>query len=284
MSTARFSFARRIALIAAAAAVPMAGFGLAPLANAQTPQPMAPCDPGTSSIIWDGVKNVDPINKGTNRLVVWPNGDQSRGWAVHEGAKPAVDQNLLVVPTVREGGIECANLLDDGAPNYFKHAYDQIGRLPLGNQGQAADWVLAINSADNRGQSQMHIHLTKLDPTARGDIDQAVKQAKVAADEYGWLDAVIDVRGHDDNSQPEKSPRGYRAWNARSIDQNFFDKLNNMIVQPLQRSGKDVGMRNEVLLITKNHQGPGFIVLASDKKSGMTPYGVDNVERLLDKG
>lgn len=34
----------------------------------------------------------------------------------------------------------------------------------------------------------------------------------------------------------------------------------------------------------KNHQGPGFIELASDEKSGLAPFGVNNIERLLDKG
>ena len=85
-------------------------------------------------------------------------------------------------------------------------------------------------------------------------------------------------------------PYGGSQWNygmnqrLDNIDQNFFAALNSQIVAPLKKSGADVGMNNETLLITKNHQGPGFIVLASDEKSGITPAGVNNIERLLDKG
>lgn len=283
-TTNRIGFVRRFALIAAAASVPAMGLAVAPTAGAQAAE-FGPCGkPGDNVAIWKDVKTATPQHKNGAIDVVFPGGDRSRGFAVREGHHPAQLTDLLVIPTARETGIECDNLLDANAPRYFKDAFDYVGTLPLGNQGQSPDWALGINSADNRGQDQLHIHVTLLDPTARADIDQAVKNHKVTKDAKGWKDSVIGVRGHTQTDQIEKSPHGYRAWNTDNIDQNFFATLNTDIVAPLKKAGADVGMNNETLLITKNHQGPGFIVLASDEKSGLAPFGVNNIERLLDKG
>lgn len=283
-TTNRIGLVRRFALIAAAAAVPAMGLAVAPTAGAQAAE-FGPCGkPGDNVAIWKDVKTATPQHKNGAIDVVFPGGDRSRGFAVREGHHPAQLTDLLVIPTARETGIECNNLLDANAPHYFKDAFDYVGTLPLGNQGQSPDWALGINSADNRGQDQLHIHVTLLDPTARADIDQAVKNHKVTKDAKGWKDSVIGVRGHTQTDQIEKSPHGYRAWNTDNIDQNFFAALNTDIVAPLKKAGADVGMNNETLLITKNHQGPGFIVLASDEKSGLAPFGVNNIERLLDKG
>lgn len=283
-TTNRIGLVRRVALIAAAAAVPAMGLAVAPTAGAQAAA-FGPCGNVNDKVdLWKDVRYATPAHKDGAIDVVFPGGDKSRGYAVRQGHHPAQLTDLLVIPTARETGIECDNLTDSDAPHYFKDAHDYVGTLPLGNQGQSPDWALGINSADNRGQDQLHIHITLLDPTARADIDQAVKNHKVTKDEKAWKTSVIGVRGHTQAGPIEKSPHGYRAWNTDNIDQNFFAALNSQIVAPLKKSGADVGMNNETLLITKNHQGPGFIVLASDEKSGITPAGVNNIERLLDKG
>ena len=283
-TTNRIGFARRFALITAAAAVPVMGLVVAPTAGAQATE-FGPCGNVHDNVdLWKDVKYATPKHKDGAIDVVFPGGDKSRGYAVRQGHHPAQLTDLLVIPTARETGIECDNLLEANAPHYFKDAFEEASILPPGNQGQAPDWALGINSADNRGQDQLHIHVTLLDPTARADIDQAVKNHKVTKDEKAWKTSVIGVRGHTEKGPIETSPRGYRAWNTDNIDQNFFAALNIQIVAPLKKAGADVGMNNETLLITKNHQGPGFIVLASDEKSGLAPFGVNNIERLLDKG
>ncbi len=283
-TTNRIGFARRFALITAAAAVPVMGLVVAPTAGAQATE-FGPCGNVHDNVdLWKDVRYATPKHKDGAIDVVFPGGDKSRGYAVRQGHHPAQLTDLLVIPTARETGIECDNLLEANAPHYFKDAFEEASILPPGNQGQAPDWALGINSADNRGQDQLHIHVTLLDPTARADIDQAVKNHKVTKDEKAWKTSVIGVRGHTEKGPIETSPRGYRAWNTDNIDQNFFAALNIQIVAPLKKAGADVGMNNETLLITKNHQGPGFIVLASDEKSGLAPFGVNNIERLLDKG
>lgn len=283
-TTNRIGFARRVALIAAAVAVPAIGVAVAPTAGAQATE-FGPCGNVHDNVdLWKDVRYATPAHKDGAIDVVFPGGDKSRGYAVRQGHHPAQLTELLVIPTARETGIECDNLTEAGAPHYFKDAFEQVSILPPGNQGQAPDWALGINSADNRGQDQLHIHVTLLDPTARADIDQAAKNHKVTKDEKAWKTSVIGVRGHTQAGPIEKSAHGYRAWNTDNIDQNFFSALNSQIVAPLRKAGADVGMNNESLLITKNHEGPGFIVLASDEKSGIAPFGVNNIERLLDKG
>ncbi|QRY51398.1 CDP-diacylglycerol diphosphatase [Mycolicibacterium septicum] len=283
-TTNRIGFFRRAALIAAAAAVPAMGLAVAPTAGAQATE-FGPCGNVHDNVdLWKDVRYATPKHKDGAIDVVFPGGDKSRGYAVRQGHHPAQLTDLLVIPTARETGIECDNLLEATAPRYFKDAFEQVSILPPGNQGQAPDWALGINSADNRGQDQLHIHVTLLDPTARADIDQAVKNHKVTKDEKAWKTSLIGVRGHTQAGPIEKSARGYRAWNTDNIDQNFFAALNTQIVAPIKKQDPSFGMGNETLLITKNHQGPGFIVLASDEKSGISPAGVNNIERLLDKG
>ncbi|MDT0323812.1 CDP-diacylglycerol diphosphatase, partial [Streptomyces millisiae] len=155
------------ALVAAAVAVPAIGIAGAPTAGAQAAD-FGPCGNVHDNVdLWKDVKYATPAHKDGAIDVVFPGGDKSRGYAVRQGHKPAQLTDLLVIPTARETGIECDNLLEAGAPHYFKDAFEQASILPPGNQGQAPDWALGINSADNRGQDQLHIHVTLLDPTAR---------------------------------------------------------------------------------------------------------------------
>src|SRR5689334_20049759 len=117
-----------------------------------------------------------------------------------------------------------------------------------------ADWALGINSADGRTLNQMHIHLTRLYGPARDDIDNAAKTGKLAKSEQAWVNSPIEVTGHDQHGNQSKHT--YRAWNADGINHNYFAKLNDDIVKPLQKQGKsNAGMRHETLLITLNHPG-----------------------------
>ncbi|ORA36943.1 CDP-diacylglycerol diphosphatase [Mycobacterium aquaticum] len=274
--TPRAHFLRRTGAAAALAAVPVLGLGLSPVANAQTAA-FASCDPGGSDPIWDGVK--PPLHTPTNKIhnfdIQWPNHDSTRGWAVHPGKDMKTTTDLLVVPTVREAGIECDNLLRADAPHYFKHAYDEVSLMG------GSDWALAINSQDGRTRNQFHIHLTRLYGPARDDIDRAAKAGKLAKTEQTWLNSTIDVTGHDMHGNNTKHT--YRAWNADGVDYNFFAKLNDDIVKPLQKQGKSAaGMAHESLLITLNRQGNGIVVMESNRNTGI--HGVDNMEPLLNKG
>ena len=279
MTTSRIGFARSFALIAAAVAVPLAGLGLAPVAGATQTTSFASCDttPSTTNHIWDGVnpdKGYTPAKSGNgNALIVWPHDDQSRGYAVHYGDDAHNTHNLLVVPTVRELGIECSNLLGD-APEYFTHAYDQRNLMT------GKDWVLAINSKSGRRVDQLHIHLTQLDSNTRADIDKAFQDGKVATTEQDWWKSTAMVRGT--TTKGGYTERGVRMWHAPTMNHNFFAKLNDDIVKKSQQAKFNVSMADETLLITSAPGGKGFIVLTSDEVSGLKG-GVNNVETFLHK-
>ena len=283
--TTRSRFTRRIAAAAALVVAPVLAFGLSPAAHAETgTQHFQGCTNGKDDPIWDGVRPPDhkhplehsPKHPGGNFEIQWPGNDSTRGWAVHPGVDMTKTQDLLVVPTVRETGIECDNLLHSDAPNYFKHAYDSIHFMTGG-----PDWALGINSADGRRLDQLHIHLTRLYDKANGDIAQAVKAGKVTNDEHKWIDQVIEVTGHNDATFKTDSKHQYRAWITDSVDANFFKKLNDDIVTPLHKQGKNAAMSHEAMLITRNPAGKGFVVLASDTTTGI--HGVPNIEGIMDK-
>jgi CDP-diacylglycerol pyrophosphatase len=268
---------RRVAATAAMIVVPALAIGLSPIANATTPAPFDACDttPSSTNLIWDGVNPAThtPNNPGKgNAAVVWPNGDTSRGYAIKYGASSTNTHDLLVVPTVRELGIECRNLRGD-APEYFNDGYNERTRM-TGN-----DWVLGINSVPGRHVDQLHIHLTQLDPNTRADIDKAyyAKPSKIAQSEKDWYDAVVPVRGQVASTKGAYTEREVRMWHVGSMKHNFFAKLNDFVVAKSKAS-----MSDESMLITAAPHNDGFIVLVTDKVSGLK-NGADNVETFMNK-
>jgi CDP-diacylglycerol pyrophosphatase len=235
-----------------------------PAANAATSWPNPSCgNPKDDIDLWNDVKSATPTNKGNNLEVVWPNKKQELGYATHDGTEPKKSTyNYLLIAAIRESGIECANLLDSDAPNYFKDAFDNISLLPKGT-----DWALGIESADNRSRDQLHIHISRLQGQARTDIDKAAKS--IPTDESKWTSTIITVMG-----------KKFRAWNVATMDHNLFTHLNDDIVKP-----RKVSMENETMLVTgPPPKGSGFIILNSDEKSADTkPAGANNIEFLLNK-
>ncbi|OSC40433.1 CDP-diacylglycerol diphosphatase [Mycobacterium decipiens] len=222
--------------------------------------PLPACgSPQDDDPLWKLVEDVTPQQPGTNVKVVFPSNDRTMGYAIHRESSV----NFLLMPAIRELGIECPNLLDPAAPQYFLDAFNELGLLA------GYDWALGINSVKGRTQNQLHIHLATLQEAARNDIDDAVTNGQVPTDQSSWASAVISVMC-----------RGFRAWNPASFPEswgsNLFAALDNEIVTP---SNGDMG--NEVLLVTANHVGSGYIVLNSDEVSRLNPSGVDYVDLLL---
>jgi CDP-diacylglycerol pyrophosphatase len=234
-----------------------------PAANGATSWPSPSCgNPQDNIDLWNDVKDAKPNDKGNNIKVVWPNDKHELGYATHDGTEPKkTTYNYLLIAAIRESGIECPNLLDSDAPNYFKDAFDNIGLLPNGT-----DWAIGIESADNRSRNQLHIHISRLQGQARSDIDKAAKS--IPTDEGKWTSTVITVMG-----------KKFRAWNVGTMDHNLFTHLNDDIVKP-----RKVSMGDETMLITgPPAKGSGFIVLNSDEKSPDTKPGANNIEFLLNK-
>ncbi len=223
--------------------------------------------------IWNGVKGASPSDFKTNLDVVFPTGEPSRGYALHNG-KEAGQPNpydFLLVPTIRETGIECTNLITDHPPEYFTEAYKYVASAPKGLP-KGTDWALGIESGDPgaRSANQLHIHVSRLAASTRTSLDKVA--GSCAPHEDQWLKSKVVV-------STSKGDRTFRCWNSTVMTHDFFGKVNDAIVKPLK-----VSMSNEALLITANKAG-GFLVLSSDHAGpDLNKNGVNNIEGLLNKG
>ena len=160
-------------------------------------------------------------------------------------------------------GIECSTLLQSGAPEYFLDAYNEHANwLPNGT-----DWALGIESADNRSRDQLHIHISRLIPDARKDIDKQVE---------GDRHRRKQVEGQRDHGAGQEVP---------CVERRHPES------QPVQASERRHRYTVQGADGTKPCSSPdapntcnGFIVLNSDKVGPNTNPGANNIEFLLDKG
>jgi len=83
------------------------------------------------------------------------------GFAVLKDGDPSKPHAYLLIPTLRIMGIESAAVLARGSPNYFDDAWASRSYLVnLLKAPIAWDMVgLAVNSAKDRTQDQLHIHI-----------------------------------------------------------------------------------------------------------------------------
>ncbi len=82
------------------------------------------------------------------------------------------DRHYLLLPTRQITGIESAELLANGTPNYFELAWDNRWALSTGQAQPLADdeIILAVNSEVGRTQNQLHIHISCIKKNVREKI------------------------------------------------------------------------------------------------------------------
>jgi len=115
--------------------------------------------------------------------------DRERGFIILKDIV-GVAQYLLI-PTQRLAGIESRELLQAGAPNYWRYAWEQRHRVgaALGRPLEPSQIGLEINSAAARSQLQLHIHIDCM----RADMPQLL--AAHRHDPLGqWMPLALD--GH----------------------------------------------------------------------------------------
>ncbi len=85
--------------------------------------------------------------------------DFQGGYAVLKDIRGATQ--ILLVPTVRMGGIESPQLQGPGGPNYFDEAWKSRGLFErrTGVEVPRDDIALVINSRYARTQGQLHVHI-----------------------------------------------------------------------------------------------------------------------------
>jgi CDP-diacylglycerol pyrophosphatase len=250
--------------------VQLAGTWMLPL----QPPGQATSDCGSDSDtdeLWTDVKDATPQKPEKNVKVVFvaktPQGHEY-GYAIHDGAQgaQASKYNYLLIPTLRERGIECHRIWEPGALNLFGYAFDNLGILPANT-----DWALGIESSQNRSHDQLHIHVSRLTTGARNDLN---KVQSVTNDVKGWNTDVITVQGKSFRALWNKNPKG--LW-----DHNVFDTLAIYVAPNNDPKNPTAAprMADQTLLVT-TYNG-GVIALDSDRNS--LKNGANNIEFLLNK-
>lgn len=83
--------------------------------------------------------------------------------------------HYLLIPTARRSGVESAELLRDGEPDYFADAWSERERAiaASGRSTATSDELgLAVNSRWGRSQDQLHIHIDFVRPEVRAALRQ----------------------------------------------------------------------------------------------------------------
>lgn len=98
---------------------------------------------------------------------------------------------VLVIPTERIAGIEDPALLRPDAPNIFADAWAEraLMRKFLGAAPDGVGLALAVNSAEERTQDQLHVHVDCLKP----DVARALAEFTPEAE---WKTMSVSLAGH----------------------------------------------------------------------------------------
>jgi CDP-diacylglycerol pyrophosphatase len=220
------------------------------------------------AVLWHVVQLcvADQIENGRPRPCSYVSltGGTRAGYAVLED--PLSRSQILVMPARRIAGIESPELLSPDAPNYLQAAWRSRmfvfrrlrRRLPRDDIG------LAINSAPDRSQDQLHIHVDCLKPRVRQEIGL---HAETIGTTWRQLDFNL---------------AGRRYW-ARRIDAPSLRGTNPFRLLADWVSANDGAMWRETLVVvgaTFAGRHDGFILLADtvDTPLGNPGHG----ESLLD--
>jgi CDP-diacylglycerol pyrophosphatase len=250
---------RRLGAAFAASAIVIATLLPAPPALAD-PQSAAGCgdwnDTGGRYFLWDQVKKRTPTDAGTNLQVVFPDPTRDYGYAIHNGAPHGTPStyDLLLIPTNRVSGIECGKIWQPDALNLWQYARDAAHLLP-----PKTHIALGINSADQRDQDQLHIHVSRLVDGAKADIDH--QRQLITNDPAKWKNSIISVQGKD-----------FRALHVPDLGTNLFAILKQNVAP--------TDMFAQTLLVVPDPNG-GYDAL--DSQYSLSTHGVRNVEFLLNK-
>lgn len=258
MRTRNRRFLRRLA----SAALALAVLGALPVAPSQADPTGAAwtCgdwnDTGARLFLWDQVKGRTPSDPGTNLQVVFPDPARNYGYAVHNGAPRGTPStyDYLLIPTNRISGIECPKIWQPNALNLWQYAREAARRIPTNT-----NIALGVNSAEQRDQDQLHIHVSRLRDDAKTDID--AQRNLITNDPSQWRTTIIKVLNKD-----------FRALHVPDLNVNPFVLLKDNV------AGTD--MSAQALLVVPSPKG-GYDLLNS--QYSLSNHGVRNIEFLLNK-
>jgi CDP-diacylglycerol pyrophosphatase len=164
--------------------------------------------------------------------------------------------HFLLIPAQTITGIEDPTLLRPGTPNYFATAWQARDQLEMimGRSIRRDAIGLAINSARARGQDQLHIHISCLQPQIYRALHESALQAASAS--------------ATDGDQWVPLPIGESIYMARRIRGQDVDQSNpiQMLANSLPGARQSMGDYTILVAGAQFADGPGFIVL-----TGRTP-------------
>jgi CDP-diacylglycerol pyrophosphatase len=190
--------------------------------------------------------------------------DLQQGWAVLKDIAGRTQQ--LLIPTARVTGIESAELLSPGDPNYFEAAwrarsfvFARLGRgLPRDDVG------LAVNSLYGRSQNQLHIHVDCVRRDVRDEL--AKEQNRIGR---RWTETARPLAG-----------RRYRVMRIAGADFGSVDPF-KLLAQTDPTARAAMGRMTLVAVGATFADGkPGFYLLSD--RATMFPPDRASGEDLLD--
>lgn len=187
-----------------------------------------------------------------------------------------VKQSYLLVATDRRKGIECPKIWASGAPNYWIAAWRQA--QPGGAGPVAAPIGLGINSAKQRSQDQLHIHMATLLAGVRPQLQELEKHGEITNDPAKWDQSVVQVKGLEEHpaGHPVSDPRAYRALRVPNLKRNLFALLNQYV--PAARQDMSIQMMAVTARMDpQTKMQDGFYVLNSDPNLKGPTHGVGGI-------
>lgn len=169
-------------------------------------------------------------------------------------------EELLLVPTLRIGGIEDARLLDPQIPNYWADAWTERANLTVHARPVPDDWVgLAVNSAQSRTQDQLHIHIDCI----KSSTYDALRSSQIGSN-WGMIEPL----------------RGQHYW-ARYVDAADFRSISAFRIVAAAVGGSSQAMAHQTIVAVSANGGvPGFYILHQASNRVNRSFGVG--EELLD--
>ncbi|WP_187829498.1 CDP-diacylglycerol diphosphatase [Labrys sp. KNU-23] len=187
-----------------------------------------------------------------------------RGFAVLKDNAPTKPYNYLLIPTKRITGIEDAALMAPDAENYFEHAWAARSYLDAILK-RNLDWnmvALAVNSAKDRSQNQLHIHVG----CVRSDIRSALKDNEARLSQ-GWSPLTLPA------SDPPYVALKLMRDNLSGF--NPFQALANGI--PEARAA--MGLQTIVVVgAVFRDESRGFYILSRHRQEGAPAHGEDLID------
>jgi CDP-diacylglycerol pyrophosphatase len=186
---------------------------------------------------------------------------EDRGFAVLKDNAPSKPHAYLLIPTVHITGIESAEVLAPGAPNYFDDAWTARSylisqlKVPL-----AWDMVgLAVNSAEDRTQNQLHIHID----CVRRDVRDILRNQEDVLDDR-WSELRLAAPDH-----------SYMAMKLKTDSLEAFSPF-QLLADGISGAKGHMGLETLVVVGALFKDGKdGFYLLSSRHGAGVSAHGED---------